>query len=76
MLDLKRHYQENQVLVHKVKIIETLYRQYYLFLVGLLACAFVMGWKIGKDIHISQITSSMLNSGVMYLISQYQLSQE
>jgi hypothetical protein len=63
-------------MVHKEKIIATLYEQYYLFLIGMLAFAFGMGWKMGKDFHIPRISSSMLNSGFLYLISQYQLSHD
>ena len=71
-MNQRLHCQQSEVTARKTEIIATLYHHYYLFLIGVLTLAFVFGWKMGKDLSITQITTQMFNSGLLFLISQYQ----
>jgi|GEM_PF-6165556 len=71
-MNQRLHCQQSEVTARKTEIIATLYHQYYLFLIGVLTFAFVFGWKIANDLSITQITTQMFNSGLLFLISQYQ----
>lgn len=57
--------QQTVVVARKNDLLATMHEQYHLFLLGMLAFAVIVGWKIGKDLDVKQI-------GFM-LLSQYQL---
>ena len=65
--------QKNQVRAQKNKIITSWNQQYSLFLMAALFFALLTGWKIGKDMNATQISTEMLKDGLLFVISQYQL---
>lgn len=75
-LEQQLHYQQIAVVMRKDELLTAIHHQYSLLLIGALTLAFMLGWKIGKDIGIVHLSKQLLRSGLMLLASQYQLMNQ
>ena len=73
-MDQKLQYQQAQVIKQKNEILAS-FQHYYLILIGVLSGAFLLGWEIGKELNMTQISKQLLKNGLQFLISHYPLIQ-
>lgn len=64
-MEQRLHCQEALVVARKNELLITIQQQYYVYLLGMLILAFIVGWKIGKDFNISQIAKT----GLMFYLN-------